>query len=63
MFTACESIALLDMLASFADVATKRDYVRPELGSTLALQGARRPIVELVCEPITDIIDIRCVSY
>lgn len=48
LFRACEGIALLDMLAAFGQSITSRDYVRPEFGDTLALKGARHPIVEMV---------------
>ncbi|KAI1118957.1 muts domain V [Nemania sp. NC0429] len=48
LFRVCEGIALLDMVASFAQSATTRDYVRPEIGDTLALKGARHPICERV---------------
>ncbi|KAI1178770.1 muts domain V [Nemania sp. FL0916] len=48
LFRVCESIALLDMVASFAQSATTRDYMRPEIGDTLALKGARHPICERV---------------
>lgn len=46
LFRICEGIALLDMVASFAQSATTRDYVRPEISDTLALKGARHPICE-----------------
>ncbi|KAI2640346.1 DNA mismatch repair protein-like protein MutS [Hypomontagnella submonticulosa] len=46
LFRVCESIALLDMIAAFGQSATTRDYVRPEIGNTLALKGARHPIRE-----------------
>ncbi|KAI1368734.1 muts domain V [Xylaria arbuscula] len=46
LFRVCEGIALLDMVASFAQSATTRDYIRPEIGDTLALKGARNPICE-----------------
>ncbi|KAI1811640.1 muts domain V [Poronia punctata] len=46
LFRVCEGIALLDMIASFAQSATTRDYVRPEIGDTLALKAARHPICE-----------------
>jgi DNA mismatch repair protein MSH4 len=48
LFRVCEAIALLDMVASFAQSATTRDYVRPEIGDTLALKSARHPICERV---------------
>ncbi|TRX97641.1 hypothetical protein FHL15_001396 [Xylaria flabelliformis] len=48
LFRVCEGIALLDMVASFAQSATTRDYVRPEVSDTLALKSARHPICERV---------------
>lgn len=48
LFRVCEGIALLDMVTSFAQSATTRDYTRPEIGDTLALKGARHPICERV---------------
>ncbi|KAI0442261.1 DNA mismatch repair protein Msh4 [Xylaria telfairii] len=48
LFRVCEGIALLDMVASFAQSATARDYVRPEVSDTLALKSARHPICERV---------------
>ncbi|GAP87311.2 putative DNA mismatch repair protein Msh4 [Rosellinia necatrix] len=46
LFRVCEGIALLDMVASFAQSTTTRDYVRPEISDTLALKSARHPICE-----------------
>ncbi|KAF2454939.1 muts domain V-domain-containing protein [Lineolata rhizophorae] len=40
----CESIALLDMLSSFAQLVTCQDYVKPRLGDTLAIKSGRHPI-------------------
>lgn len=48
LFRVCESIALLDMLASFGQIVTTRDYVKPELKNALALKGARHPILDAV---------------
>lgn len=48
LFKVCESIALLDMLASFGQTVTTRDYVKPELKDTLALKAARHPILDVV---------------
>ncbi|GAW14311.1 hypothetical protein ANO14919_037120 [Xylariales sp. No.14919] len=48
LFRVCEGIALLDMVASFTQSATTRDYVRPEISDTLALKNARHPICERV---------------
>ncbi|KAL7924326.1 muts domain V domain-containing protein [Trichoderma austrokoningii] len=46
LFRVCDSIALMDMIASFAQVTTTRDYVRPEFDQTLALKSARHPILD-----------------
>ncbi|KAI1639504.1 muts domain V-domain-containing protein [Biscogniauxia mediterranea] len=48
LFRVCESIALLDMIASFGQSVTTREYIRPEISDTLALKGARHPICERV---------------
>ena len=48
MFRVCESIGLLDMLTSFAQVTTTMDYARPDISGTLALKAARHPILEKV---------------
>lgn len=46
----CESIALLDMMASFAHLVTAADneYVRPTITSTLAIKDGRHPIKEKI---------------
>ncbi|CAH7688090.1 muts domain V-domain-containing protein [Phakopsora pachyrhizi] len=41
-----ETIALLDMLASFANVSFSQRYVRPEFTDTLAISQGRHPIKE-----------------
>ncbi|KAK7970630.1 muts domain V-domain-containing protein [Apiospora saccharicola] len=46
LFRVCESVALLDMISSFGQSVTVRDYIRPEIGSVLALKAARHPIYE-----------------
>ncbi|KAK7907967.1 hypothetical protein PG985_015270 [Apiospora marii] len=47
LFRVCESVALLDMMSSFGQSVTVRDYIRPEVGSgVLALKTARHPIYE-----------------
>lgn len=51
LFKVCESIALVDMLASFAQLSTTRGYIRPEITSTLALKAARHPILDKVRGP------------
>ncbi|KAJ6781286.1 hypothetical protein PWT90_05045 [Aphanocladium album] len=46
LFKMCESVALMDMLASFAQISTTRDYVRPEITNRLALKSARHPLLD-----------------
>ncbi|KAH6958164.1 muts domain V-domain-containing protein [Fusarium avenaceum] len=46
LFRVCESVALIDMISSFAQLATTRDYVRPDISSTLALKAARHPVLD-----------------
>lgn len=48
LFQVCESIAMLDMLASFAQLVTTQDYARPELTDTLAIKAGRHPIREKI---------------
>ncbi|KAL5606435.1 uncharacterized protein BROUX77_003628 [Berkeleyomyces rouxiae] len=47
LFRVSESIALLDMIASFAQLVTVRDYVKPEINGTLALKSARHPLMDV----------------
>ena len=46
LFKICEAIALLDMIAAFAQLVTTQDYCRPELTKTLAIKSGRHPIRE-----------------
>lgn len=48
LFRVCEAVALLDMLAAFAQLATIKGYVRPELTGTLALKSAKHPLLDAV---------------
>lgn len=50
LFKICEAIAMLDMLASFAQVVTTqaRDYMRPEHTEALVIQSGRHPVKEKV---------------
>ncbi len=48
MHSVRRGIALVDMLASFAQLATKHSYVRPQFGGRLALRDARHPILDAV---------------
>ncbi|KAK3395374.1 muts domain V-domain-containing protein [Sordaria brevicollis] len=47
MFGISDAVAMLDMLCSFAQVATTKDYVRPGFTETMVLKEARNPIVEI----------------
>lgn len=48
LFKICESVAMLDMISSFAQLVTSQDYVRPQLADTLAIKSARHPIREKI---------------
>jgi DNA mismatch repair protein MSH4 len=48
LFKICEGVAMLDMLASFAQVVTSQDYVRPTISDTLAIRAGRHPIREKI---------------
>ncbi|KAL9597492.1 MAG: hypothetical protein Q9219_005125 [cf. Caloplaca sp. 3 TL-2023] len=48
LFKTCEAIALLDMIASFAQLVTLQDYCRPELTDTLGIKAGRHPIREKI---------------
>lgn len=49
LFRLCESVALLDMIAGFSQLATSGDeYVRPEIAGRIAIKSGRHPIKEKV---------------
>lgn len=48
LFGICESVAMLDMLAGFAHLASIRNYRRPELIDHVAIKMGRHPIREKV---------------
>jgi len=48
LFRVCESIAMLDMIAAFCQLATDREYVRPEISDCMAIKSGRHPIREKV---------------
>ncbi|KAJ5887613.1 hypothetical protein N7495_007654 [Penicillium taxi] len=48
LFRISEAIAMLDMLAGFAQLATSYDYICPELTATLAIKSGRHPIREKI---------------
>lgn len=48
LFKACDAIAMLDMLGSFAQLATTQDYCRPEITKALAVKSGRHPIREKI---------------
>jgi DNA mismatch repair protein MSH4 len=55
LYRVCESIAMLDMLAAFAKLVTVKEYVRPEITTSLAIKAGRHPIYEKVKFFRTDI--------
>ncbi|KAI9693834.1 MAG: MutS protein msh4 [Bathelium mastoideum] len=46
LFKISEAISMLDMISAFAHVVTASNYVRPQIGTALALKAARHPIKE-----------------
>ena len=46
LYKISDAVAMLDLIASFAEKARQSDYVKPEFTDTLALQQARHPILE-----------------
>mgnify|MGYP001156916882 CR=1 FL=1 len=52
LFRVCESIALLDMIASLAHLATtneqQTEYTRPQITDCIAISAGRHPIRERV---------------
>ncbi|GIZ49485.1 hypothetical protein CKM354_001251500 [Cercospora kikuchii] len=48
LFKICECVAMLDMLAAFAQLVTFQDYSRPAMSKTLAIRAGRHPIREKI---------------
>ncbi|PPJ58747.1 hypothetical protein CBER1_08386 [Cercospora berteroae] len=48
LFKICECVAMLDMLAAFAQLVTSQDYSRPAMSKTLAIRAGRHPIREKI---------------
>lgn len=49
LFRVCESVAMLDMIAAFGQLATVGgEYVRPELTDCIAIKSGRHPVRERV---------------
>lgn len=48
LFKISEGIAMLDMVASFAQLVTTHDYVRPDLTETFAVKAGRHPVRERI---------------
>ncbi|KFY34714.1 hypothetical protein V494_06535 [Pseudogymnoascus sp. VKM F-4513 (FW-928)] len=46
LFRVSDSIAMLDMLAAFAQLVTTSDYVKPEITRCLAIKSGRHPVHE-----------------
>ncbi|KAH6671073.1 DNA mismatch repair protein-like protein muts [Halenospora varia] len=49
LFKVCESIALLDMIVAFVNLAINGEYVKPEIGDTLVIEAGRHPVKEKLC--------------
>lgn len=55
LFRICESIAMLDVIASFAQLVAGSkhgEYVRPELTDCLVIKSGRHPVREVVCSDV-----------
>lgn len=48
LYKLTESVAIIDVLLSFAHVCTLSNYVRPEFTDTLAIKQGRHPILEKI---------------
>ena len=48
LFNLCEYIAELDVIISFAHVASGTNYVRPKFGDKLDLKDSRHPILDVI---------------
>ncbi|GAA5943208.1 hypothetical protein JCM1841_002073 [Sporobolomyces salmonicolor] len=46
LYRSSDAIALLDMLASLAEISSKNEYIRPEWTDTLAIKAGRHPLHE-----------------
>jgi len=50
LFKVCESIAMLDMITGFCQLATiQGNYTKPEITEWLAVKSGRHPVREKVC--------------
>ena len=55
LFRVCESVAMLDTIASFSQMVTTNkygEYVRPEITDCLVVKSGRHPIREMVCSSL-----------
>ncbi|KAJ5167667.1 uncharacterized protein N7482_003261 [Penicillium canariense] len=48
LFRISEAIAMLDMLAAFAQLAVSHNYIRPEISNSLVIKAGRHPIRERI---------------
>lgn len=48
LFKISEGIAMLDMIAAFAQLVTVHEYSKPEITATLAIQAGRHPVREKI---------------
>jgi DNA mismatch repair protein MSH4 len=47
MYKLVETISIIDMIQSFAEVSKARDYVRPMFGLNTKIIKARHPVIDL----------------
>jgi DNA mismatch repair protein MSH4 len=55
LFRISESVAILDMVTSFAQAAIHHRWVRPTFRGTLAVHAARHPILDCVSVPTSGV--------
>ena len=63
LFRVCESIAMLDVIASFGQLVTTNkygEYVRPELNDCIAVKSGRHPVRELVASSLLCLVIATC---
>jgi DNA mismatch repair protein MSH4 len=48
LFKISEGIAMVDMIAAFAQLVTTQEYSKPEITATLAIQAGRHPVREKI---------------
>lgn len=51
LFKLSETLSILDLLVSFADVSSMPNYVRPRFGPFMAIKEARHPVLDKIDRP------------